>query len=169
MFGPGTDADFGNCMSAPDGDVCLAPEFPNFYDVVAPFNMGVLFLKSGAGDRVRYADYGLFDGTPLPEPSTCPKLSANRICGGNCGGCGANELCHGRSPLHPYGICFSKTTAGCGRNFLKYCTSGEACYLVHVEPSAQKDADEAGRCLPMAACQELVATTELGGAECVKP
>lgn len=152
------------CSSAADGKVCFQP-FPalDFFDVTGDPELGLLLLRNGGGDRVRYADYGLFDGTPLPEPVTCPVLNSARICGGNCGGCAPGEVCHGRSPLHPYGFCVSRTALICDAA-KPTCSTGTGCFVFKVQPAAQPLADTDGLCLPAAVCLDLAANLPGGGA-----
>lgn len=157
------------CWWAPDGKVCVS-EIPDkqlaWSPGVGDFELGLLFLKNGAGDRVRYADWGLFDGTPLPEPATCPMLKSARICGGNCGGCETGEYCHGRSPLHPYGFCVGNLTGNCLiQSPCKDTSLG--CFIFTVQPEAQPLADKGGLCVPKAVCQELATSAYPGGGSCV--
>lgn len=172
ILSPGVQ--LGNCARARDGDVCVFPRGvcdPGGGEcaALAPFEMGVLFQQRGAGDRVRYADLGLFDGTPLPLPASCPTLKSARICGGYCGGCGDGETCRGRSPLHPYGFC-QPALNECSRTNTKNCAPGvEGCFLFRVQPAVQSDADNDGACIPIAACKELASPAYPGGGDCVAP
>lgn len=156
----------GFCSEALDGQLCVqfAPNARNTW-TTGEFDLGLLFLRNGAAERVRYADFGLFDGTPLPEPTTCPSLGAARICGGNCGGCASDQFCHGRSPLHPFGFCVPKTPSWCTATNPTACPSGSGCFIFKVQPAAQPLADNEGLCMPKAACLEL-ATSYPGGGTC---
>lgn len=160
------------CWDAPDGDVCLslAPPGPSvdWAPGAGSFELGLLFLQNGAGARVRYADLGLFDGTPLPLPTACPTLQSVRICGGNCGGCAPNEVCHGRSPLHPYGFCIAALAGYVDRcDFAKpACTRPiDDCFAFTVQTEAQALGDRHAICVPKAGCQELE-TKYPGGGKC---
>jgi hypothetical protein len=153
------------CSTATDGQVCfeMAADAGFAWVRTGAFDLGLLFLRNGAADRVRYADFGLFDGTPLPEPTTCPTLNAARICGGNCGGCAPNEFCHGRAPLHPFGFCVPKTPSWCTAANPSACPNGSGCFIFKVQPIAQPLADNEGLCMPKAACLELAASYPGGG------
>jgi hypothetical protein len=157
------------CIAAPDGMICIAPDptNPTTFTVIGDIDWGLLFLKNGAGDRVRYADMSLFTGDPLPTPTSCDSgVTAVKTCGGHCGGCGADEICHGRSPLHPFGICVKVNDGGpCTSKKFK-CATGSSCFVWTVQPSAQADADGAGYCFPTAQCDNLAATLP-GGGKCV--
>jgi hypothetical protein len=126
-----------------------------------PFNLGVLFVNAGEADRVRYADLGLFTGDPLPIPEACPRLGIP-ICGGACGGCPGEDLCTGRSPLHPYGICVPPVSGQCSP--MSNCGTGKACFTYLVEPAAQAIADDWGYCLPTDLCEAIASQLPGGGA-----
>jgi hypothetical protein len=140
----------------------------------APYEIGVLFDHLGFSKAVRYADYGLWTGAALPEPTSCPTPSGYTICGGNCGGCPAGEVCTGRSPRHPYGICVTENNEGCRLATTpsppggQPCSDGSGCFTFTVEPEAQPLADESGYCFPKAVCTSLAATLP-GGAKCTLP
>ncbi|CAN5190138.1 hypothetical protein BH09MYX1_BH09MYX1_11290 [soil metagenome] len=162
----GYDGDI--CPAAVDGKICIAPfpSKPTELLVVADIEWGLLFKQNGAGARVRYADMSTFTGEPLPVPATCTTdVTMGRVCGGNCGGCNVGELCHGRSPLHPYGVCLPSAKSGCPNTKFP-CLSSESCFIFTVQPDAQADADLAGYCLPTAECNDL-ATHLPGGGKCV--
>ncbi len=164
---PGYGEGFG-CPYASDGLICVAPEDarPELFDD-AEFDMGVLFADNGAADRVRYADFGLWTGAPLPIPPNCPMLAVAQICGGNCGGCGPNYICHGRSPLHPWGFCLSDTgTDTCNiAKGISCAQPGNLCFAFAVEPAAQDLANKNSLCIPADVCQDLAANLP-GGAVC---
>jgi hypothetical protein len=168
---PGLTAE--SCQLANDGRVCVevggVQPSPGWGPGTGELELGLLFLKNGASDRVRYADFGLFDGTALPEPSTCPTLQSAQMCGGNCGSCAQNEICHGRSPLHPYGFCVPHETElkntcrpanPCG-------STADGCFLFKVQAEAQAVADNYGLCVPKAMCKELASQTYPGGGTCL--
>jgi hypothetical protein len=133
-----------------------------------PYSLAVLHARyfGDPASRIRYADYGKWTGAPLPAPASCPSFAEFQICGGNCGGCQAGEICTGRSPLHPHGICMSaKGTEECARGGTgnRACKTGTACLLFKVEPEAQAMADEHGHCFSTTACQALADKLPGGG------
>ncbi len=133
-----------------------------------PFSAGVYFAADGQADRVAYADFGLWTGDPIPEPTQCPQLAGIDACGGFCGGCSAGKICTGRSPLHPYGLCVAKDAAICSVNPAApqpKCPKGQQCFVFQVEPARQPVADAIGYCLPSAECQAY-ATNLPGGGKC---
>jgi hypothetical protein len=159
-----------NCWDAPDGKVCIFFYTPGnegkphlWISATTDFDLGRLFLQNGATARVRYADMGTFDGTPLPTPSTCPTLQNVRICGGNCGGCGQDETCHGRAPLHPYGFCIPSPAEPCKLGNPMCSNPNHACFSFKVEPEAQAMADGYSFCVPKVACPELLSNYPGGG------
>ena len=130
------------------------------------FAGGVFLAEHGQGDRVAYADRGLFTGAPLPEPTTCPSLVAGKVCGGLCGGCPLGQRCTGRSPLHPHGICVPDEPAECRHPVVSgwTCKSADACFVFTVEAERQGLANFNGFCLPKAECEAY--RTLPGGGEC---
>ncbi len=159
------------CAYAEDGLVCVQTDpYPTVADSSwwgAPYNLAVLFANNGATERARYADYGLWTGEALPTPLTCPTLTHAQICGGNCGACNANEVCHGRSPLHPYGFCVPLTISDVCNMFTgKLCTDvSNKCFAYSVQPEAQQLATSSSICLPADMCNDLAANLP-GGAMC---
>lgn len=131
-----------------------------------PYNIGVLFANAGYADWVRYADFGLFTGEPIPAPTSCPTIEGVPLCGGNCGGCPPETVCTGRSRLHPYGICAPIDT--CDPEYDDWCGAGRGCFMWIVEPEAQALADQKGYCYPLAICQKMAAEVP-GGGKCVVP
>lgn len=135
-----------------------------------PFEVGVLFAKNGGASQVRYADWRPWTGEALPEPSTCPTFASFRICGGNCGGCKGGEVCTGRSPGHPWGICAQNPMAnGCRRAYgdagWMGCTASEECLVFQSSADGQPVADMHGLCFDVAGCEEAVKDYP-GGAFC---
>ncbi len=183
-------SDFGFCLGSglPDplngkvcepgygGDVCILIPIINSTTgwADAPFEMGPLFASNGAADRVRYADLSLWTGDPVPDPQSCPDLGGTPACGGACGACPAGFTCRGRSPLHPVGFCSDDSAnwgANCGAPPSVYhgaCPKSQGCFTYLVQPEVQKDADDAGMCLPIDQCNALAAAMP-GGAKCTPP
>ncbi len=154
---------------AADGELYVAPD-PRFVSAIGawvafPFEVGELFANNGGGSRVRYADYMPWTGAPLPLPETCPTFSSFRICGGNCGICMTDEICSGRSPNHPYGIC---ARGGCGSVVGDggwHGCSGESCLVFQSSDDGQPLANANGFCFSASACDEA-ATAYPGGVIC---
>lgn len=150
-----------------DGSICVALEDDTTF-FCAPYDIGVLFAKNGAADRVRYADMGAWTGDPLPLPSTCPSIPGVQVCGGNCGPCPEGQVCTGRSPLHAYSFCAPQEyhcVAGshdCGADAG---LSGHGCLTFTVQADAQAVANKWGLCLPATLCQAVAAGLP-GGATC---
>jgi hypothetical protein len=156
---------FGATYVCPDGAirVNVDPDAPTAYFCLS-FDIGILFAKNGAADRVRYADWGLWTGAAIPEPTTCPTINNVNICGGHCGGCVAGDFCTGRSPLHPYGVCLPQHgLPSCKRQGLACTKAGTGCFLYGVESGAQAVADDNGYCLPIDQCQAMAASLPGGG------
>ena len=159
-------------VSAPncaDGFVCAQEDpdpSPRSYGC-ADFNLGVLLAKYDPS-MVRYADLGDWTGDPLPEPTTCPTVSGFTLCGGNCGGCPAGQVCTGRSPLHPYGFCFPQYADFCSVDGFETCDADagpQSCFVFNVQPDAQAVANDYGKCMTPATCQ-AIATGLPGGGTC---
>jgi hypothetical protein len=131
-----------------------------------PYSVAVLLSRYVTDrDRLRYADFGLFTGEPLPEPSTCPSLAALRLCGPACGACADGERCTGRSPLHPHGFCYRNSSwCSLSPSDRAVCREGQGCFTFIVESSGQAVADRNGMCLPRALCEALAAELPGGGA-----
>lgn len=130
-----------------------------------PFSAGVFIAAHGQTDRLAYADLGVWTGEPIPAPTDCKPVPGTEICGGYCGGCSVGNICTGRSPLHPYGICVPTLGDLCSINPAKpeKCQSGEACFVFQVEEARQPMADARGFCLPTAVCQASAAGLPGGG------
>jgi hypothetical protein len=176
-----TPGDFGFCGQAYDGasmiwgkplDGRILATQDDAIDVTTvgldelTFEGGLFLFQHGQGDRVAYADRGLFTGEPLPLPTTCPELTAGQACGGLCGGCPVGQVCTGRSPLHPHGVCVTTASAGC--RYPKEqgwtCQPTEACFAFTVEPERQAFANRTAFCVPKAVCEEYRKLP--GGGEC---
>jgi hypothetical protein len=157
------DEPFQDCPGCKDGGVCLDPNGDgDGFPICVPWDIGALYGVNGFGTRVRYEDFGLWTGDPLPEPATCPNLPGVDICGGHCGGCPSGEHCTGRSPLHPYGICVPAQLDFCGIGCTP-CGAGLGCFTYKVQPAAQAVADAIGICFPQATCENMAANLPGGG------
>jgi hypothetical protein len=153
-------------LYADDGEVYIEAVDPNVWTAF-PYEVGALFAANGAPERVRYADWYAWTGDPLPEPTTCPTFTEFSICGGNCSPCSTGEICTGRSPHHPYGLCMPdpslNTTTGCDATHS--CPSGSGCVVIQSSADGQPFANAAGLCMPTASCQAIAANYP-GGAIC---
>jgi len=151
-----------------DGDVCISGNGRNALGFECmPFSLGELFERSGAPERVRYADLGTWSGAALPVPADCPTVGSIRLCGPACPGrCTADEICSGRSPLHPYGMCRPVPFPERCSRAKPACPTGNRCFIYTVEPEAQAVADGFGSCLPETMCLDA-ATGLPGGASCL--
>lgn len=156
------------CESAPDGLICFQndprPESNGSFWATA-FNVGVLLAQNGGSNFVRYADFGVWTGEPLPEPTTCPKLQNAIICGGNCGTCSYNAVCHGRSPLHPWSFCLPKDISDyCNLSKGILCQDpANKCFAFAVQDAGQDLANANSMCLPKDMCDDLAANLPGGG------
>ena len=138
------------------------------YDCV-PEQVGVLYAKNGWARAVRYADYSLYTGDPLPVATTCPSLPGAALCGGPCGNCPSGQVCTGRSPLHPYSLCVPDATGSTAQiksSGSKYvaCAKGYGCFSFTDASQAQTLAYVDTDCLPVAACMAAEAIS--GGGKC---
>ncbi|MFO0548136.1 MAG: hypothetical protein U0271_07095 [Polyangiaceae bacterium] len=144
--------------SCPDGGVLVGP----IGEACVPWEVGKLFCDNGARDLVRFVDYGAFDCEALPDPDTCPVTETLELCGSACGACKETEFCHGRSRLHPYGMCLPLIDLIC-RATSANCGADEACFVFTVDEASQPLADKWGLCLPTATCQAAAAELPGGG------
>src|ERR1019366_5042154 len=150
------------CYLPPDGDLCVAVS-ASYVLFTEPYALGVLFAANGAAARVRYADYGDWTGDELPVPAGCPTPAGIELCGPSCPLCPSDQVCSGRSPLHPYGMCFPMAPVGCGAG----CPAGTACFAFTVQADAQAEATGQAVCIPSGQCGAAV--TQLpGGATCAQ-
>ena len=153
-----------------DGRVLLSGQgsfstVPLFLENV-PYNAGIIVANHGQVDRLGYADRGVWTGDALPMPKTCPSIPDVPTCGGYCGGCPVGQICTGRSPLHPYGICIPENAGVCSTVSSvpgDQCASGEGCFIFKVEAAHQKVADATGFCVPLKECQAMAANLPGGG------
>jgi hypothetical protein len=151
---------------ADDGEVYVEDALQGQWDAY-PYEVGALFAANGAADRVRYADWYLWSGAPLPVPTSCPTFSDFAICGGDCGTCDAGDFCTGRSPEHPYGVCLPvpTDTTNCDPGHSWACPAGTACAVLQSSADGQSEADAHGVCVTSAACTAIAASLP-GGAIC---
>lgn len=158
-------------MFAPADGMLLLDTGASFTDLPPvweqiPFSAALIVASFGQEERLGYADRGKWTGEPIPEPSDCPSFADVPTCGGYCGGCPVGEICTGRSPLHPYGLCIP-TTAGICSLVPEVngdpCEPDEGCFVFTVEPDHQEVADARGFCLPLAQCQAAAALLPGGG------
>jgi len=168
VCGNGQTLGYGDACDTPcrDGAICARTYATKDVFFCAPYELGVLFAKNGAADRVRYADMGAWTGASIPAPDTCPPITGITPCGGNCGPCPVGTTCMGRSPLHPYGFCAPPPTGACTRTKPQSCHSGDGCFVFSVEAAAQPVADQYGHCVPMALCTALSQSLP-GGGSCI--
>jgi hypothetical protein len=102
------------CQHCEDGFLCVLasaafqrplPENFAMYGC-ASVEYAQMYALNGRKDLALYADRSTYTDAPLPPPpETCPSFPGLRLCGGACGGCEPDEVCMGRSPLHPYSLC----------------------------------------------------------------
>lgn len=169
----------GKCNGSCEDGVCVgapSPSNPSLNPVdwsfaCAPYEIGVLYARSGAADRVRYADFGLWQDKPIPASAgACPTVPGMTLCGPGCGTCAPSELCVGRAPLHPTGFCVPRQpdqyhpTSCSGSTVMQGCNAAwSKCFRFTVEPAAQALADEYGYCVPNSSCAQLAASLPGGG------
>lgn len=132
----------------------------------ATFSAGVFLAAHGQANRVAYADRGVWTGAPIPVPQTCTPVTGIEICGGVCGGCPVGQICTGRAPKHPYGLCVPIKAGICSLNAAvngDTCESTEQCFVFEVEAEQQPMADARGFCLAKSACQAAASNLPGGG------
>lgn len=155
------------CWVCEDSRVCVGftPGDPSSTVFCVLFEVGQLYAAAGFADIVAYADYSAWTGEPVPEPTTC--LQDGLYCGGHCGPCAAGQVCTGRSPRHPIGICAFEPMLQkeCTRADPSQCPDGTACFVFEVDAASQPRADSKGYCLPIDACKQY-ATGLPGGGWC---
>jgi hypothetical protein len=151
-----------------DTGACVTPVEPcddatqQYCWYAAPYDLALLLALNGAPARARYGDYSDWTGQPLPEPTTCPSISSVEICGPSCPSCPPNTFCHGRSPVHPFGVCFASNGDVCSPHYP--CAPGKSCFVFTVQPDAQTLSNGAGFCLDAAECSDLAQNLPGGGA-----
>lgn len=146
----------------------------------ADIGYAIMYAENGFGSWCHYADTSTYDGTPIPEaPASCPSTSGFQLCGGACGDCPQGEYCTGRSPLHPYSLCFTDyskafepqtpscvrggpNAGGCMGNAQN---PASACLTFKVSAADQPFADQNGICTEKSICLAAAAAYP-GGATC---
>ena len=138
----------------------IAPYDGAFFEV--PYDAAAILGNDGAGAQLRYADYGLWTGEPLPTSTSCPSFTGFTACGPGCGACPGDRICTGRSPLHPQGFCIPKDTGICdGSGDVNYYGF---CFTFTVQAEAQTIADKNGYFLSSSdECAALAAQLPGGG------
>lgn len=176
---------------AKDGTLCVpgqisnpdaAPsgQFAMDYLDSADIGYAIMYAKNGYGSFCHYADRATYDGTPVPDaPASCPTSTGFQLCGGACGDCPSGEYCTGRSPLHPYSLCFTDyskafepQTDACVRDAPNAggCMGNaqnppSACLTFKVSAADQPFADQNGICTEKSICLAAAAGYP-GGAYC---
>ena len=158
------------CVHARD-DICL---HAHSLDTAFPWEFGELLADLGEADAVRHADFGRWNGEPIPSPSSCPAVAGLQVCAPQCAPCPEDQYCRGRAPRHPFGICLPEPNHPTGKacnTGAGGCAADHAC-LVYEADTDDEEAQELvkthGVCLPTAACLAL-AEADLGlglGYEC---
>lgn len=123
------------------------------------------FASEGFPQACIWADKTNWTPGETIAPPACDCPADGILCGGSCGDCASGEVCSGRSPTHPFGVCVAKNSRDCRRDGSLACPSGFACLTYVVEAANQTLADENGTCLPVDRC---AATGRVlpGGANC---
>jgi hypothetical protein len=162
----------------PDGTLLLPGDKQQFTD--SPLlgecvvdEIGQLFHRNGADARLMYADFSAYDGTPLPQPATCPAVTGLTLCGGTCtGSCASGSYCYGRSPKHPYslctingGVCSTADQTDC-KTFGQSNKMSVGCLIFSDDSASQTTADAHGICVDAPTCA-AAASSYPGGAKCI--
>jgi hypothetical protein len=159
-----------SCFLALDGAVCIDNNDACAFSTddicwdSGAIDVAKLLGLNGASDRVRYADWSEWTDTPLPEPSNCPVLALTQLCGPSCSGCPTGTFCHGRSPLHPFGICLPVDVGQCGPD--QACPTPGACFTYKVQDDVQGLANVSGMCFSASAICDDLAQNLPGGGSC---
>jgi hypothetical protein len=159
-------------------DICFRLALGSYSCV--PFSIGQLLSQyepDAPNDTyrnlVRYGDLSAWTGQAISSAPTCPAVSGYELCCGACGACGSGDICAGRSPLHPWGVCVPEAVPNgqhqgkgdAGFNGPTVCTPsiGEGVFVFTVDAPSQDVAALYGRCMPIAMCQALAASFPGGG------
>ncbi len=154
-----------SCPLCEDGMVCVGGWR------CGPREMCELFELNGQFNSCTYSDFTPLDDAPIPEPEVCPVLpgASVKLCGGACGGCGAEEGCVLRSPTHPVGLCLPllldtgkpEPPVACGIG--SGCKIGTACYIPMGPLAYMKANQELNLCFPLDTCKALANDLPGGG------
>jgi hypothetical protein len=119
-----------------------------------------------------YQDKTSWNGDVALTAGACPGASSLRLCGGGCGDCSGPEVCTGRSPTHPFGVCakpyFPTASSLKIPNECGVCKShGMSCLTFQVGAAgpSQTLADFTGFCIEPDRCTQIAAMLP-GGATC---
>jgi len=143
------------CGTCYDGQVCarLYKDSP----ICVSESLGHLLWLHGEGERVLYADCTPYTGAALSEPVSCPASSGELVlCGGNCGGCGADRYCSGCSPTHPWGICVGFGVVQCEGGPTD-CGADQTCLLL-AAASAESSCFPPALCVSAPSCQDYASS-----------
>ena len=107
-------------------------------------------------------------GATIPAATCPPGGATGGLCGGECGACPSGQLCAGRSPTHPLGVCVTPNSGSIGESWCHRDSgcrdSTNACFVVHnPNPVDQALADEYGVCIPIDRCKSARALLPGGG------
>lgn len=170
-----------SCWMCGDGEACIQRTEGEL--VCVPSDVCEALWGVGVRDVCRYSDKSAYDGEPIPDgPAGCPEVIADpvnppqaKLCGGVCGGCDGPELCTGRSPRHPFGMCFasndespcSVTAAGVVPGCIPDSSwpNNEYCAVFDVESPDVPAAEKYGACIHYSRCLELAKLLP-GGLHC---
>lgn len=173
----------GDCNACEDGNICFLEDarvVPGGLTDASVFGfmacgkpeIATFLTRINKESWLRYSDRSAWTGMPLPTPNTCPSYPGLPLCGGPCGGCPQDQICIGRSPLHPFSICVPAPPTGpstCKRG--NTCWGGAVprrCLTFKVDDASQPIADYSSLCIPSDAC-DAAAKYLPGGAFCGPP
>jgi hypothetical protein len=164
----------------PDGTLIFPTCTAKFTDVpligaCVVDQVGQLFHRNGADSVLMYADFSAYNGTPVPQPSSCPTITGLTLCGGACGSTCPNDsthVCYGRSPKHPYSLC-TINGGSCSTADQTDCTTyGQSnklsvgCLIFSDDAASQTNADAHGICVDAPTCA-AASSSYPGGAKCI--
>jgi len=117
---------------------------------------------------VTFSDFSPFSLDPIPAPESCAdEITTWPTCAPGCSACPGGEVCSGRSPLHPVGLCFpdakDKAPTNCGKN--QQCSKGDFCFVwATSKPFYGEKAELEGVCLAEQSCLQVAKYLPGGGA-----
>jgi hypothetical protein len=121
-------------------------------------------VRRGQGSFL-YGDYTAYTGEEIPPPSDCAlSITAIKTCAPGCQQCGSGEICTGRSPSHPLGICFPggfNENRSCAED-ASNCPLTDYCFSWGHSNNKLSDGYE-GACVPKDACLQLAQYLPGGG------